>query len=482
MQTPNPRRRPKGRKHLSNEFLLMLAVALFLVLAILVCVALFAGKDGSPEESRPSMETTGTQTTEPDGTTDGSTTEPTTQPQETTEPPVQKESSFTLSATGDLIGHVPVYAYDAKATNYKDFQKTFQYFADYVTGADYAVINLETTLAGDDNGYSFGGYPQFNSPDFFVDVAKNTGFDMMLTANNHTYDTRTTGLTRTVDVLMEYQMDYLGTKDNAEDPDYLIVQRNNIAVGMMCYTYDTDNDPDKVALNGIPVKDADKPYINSFDYANLDLFYEEIRENMRLMKEDGAEVTVVFLHWGIEYSTKPNADQKTIAQNLCDLGVDVIIGGHPHVVQPMELLTSTTDEDHKTVCLYSMGNSLSNQQQSEMNHSTAHTEDGLLFSVTFCKYTDGTVLVEAVEILPTWVYRYSDKSVAAARWPYGYYILPLDKQIEDWQTQFGISESVCKMAEASYDRTMALVGSGLAEVNEYLAQTVAETEAALGVK
>jgi len=481
-QFSDPRRR-RRRRRVSNNGLTLLALVLFAVLAVLMCAALLLGKNDAPPEGTTPGTTTGTVPSVPGTSVPPTTQTPTTPPTTIlTEPPIRKESSFTLSAAGDLIGHVPNYAYDSNAKVYKDFDKIFSYFADYVTGADYAVVNLETTLAGTDNGYKHGGYPTFNSPDFFVTTAKKAGFDMMLTANNHTYDTRTVGLNRTVDVLIREGMGYLGTKDNADDPDYIIVQKNNISVGMLCYTYDTNNDANKVALNGIPVKDSDKDLINSFDYANLNLFYTEIEENLRQMEEDGAEATIIFMHWGVEYNTKPNADQKAIAQKLCDLGVDVIIGGHPHVVQPVQLLTSAEDESHKTVCLYSMGNILSNQQQSEMGHATAHTEDGLLFSVTFSKYTDGTVILDNVNILPTWVYRYSDKSVSGARWPYGYYILPLDKQIEDWQTQFNISASICKKAEASYDRTMKIVGSGLTEVNEYLTQNRLDTEALLGVK
>ena len=176
---------------------------------------------------------------------------------------------------------------------------------------------------------------------------------------------------------------------------------------------------------------------------------------------------MMYIHWGVEYNyMSANDEQKKIAQELCDMGIDVIVGGHPHVVQPVELLTSTTDPEHKTVCLYSMGNAVSNQRLGNISYvSTAHTEDGMLFNVTFEKYSDGTVYLQNVDILPTWVY------MSTASYPNTYHILPLDMEIRDeWGTTFGVSDTVVNSAQKSYERTMAIVGSGLTASQEYLSQ------------
>ena len=155
-----------------------------------------------------------------------------------------------------------------------------------------------------------------------------------------------------------------------------------------------------------------------------------------------------------------------MAQTACDLGVDVIVGGHPHVIQPMELLTGTTDSTHKTVCLYSTGNALSNQRIDQMqDEKSGHTEDGIFFSFTFVKYSDGTVRVEAVEILPLWVNLYTSRTTGKLV----YDILPLDKSVEDWKTAYTLSDATLAKAQASYDRTMAIVGAGLESINAYLA-------------
>jgi poly-gamma-glutamate synthesis protein (capsule biosynthesis protein) len=154
-----------------------------------------------------------------------------------------------------------------------------------------------------------------------------------------------------------------------------------------------------------------------------------------------------------------------MAQAACDLGVDVIVGGHPHVLHPMDLLESTADPNHKTVCLYSTGNALSNQRLGNISYvKTAHTEDGILFSFSFAKYSDGTVRVENVELLPLWVNMYTSKETNKVV----YDILPLDDQVEDWKTQFNLTDKTLKQAEDSLARTTKIVGEGLQEVNAYL--------------
>ena len=227
------------------------------------------------------------------------------------------------------------------------------------------------------------------------------------------------------------------------------------------------------------MKPEDAPLINTFDYTNLELFYDEISASMTEADLRGADAFVLFVHWGYEYQTVQAPVQSEMAQELCDLGVDVIIGGHPHVVQPVELLTSTTDETQKTVCLYSMGNAVSNQRLGNISYvNTAHTEDGVLFSVTFTRYSDGTVILESAECLPTWVNLGTNPSTC--RWEYN--ILPLDKSITDWKTQFDLSDAGLKKCVDSYDRTVAIVGAGMTAVNEYLAQNTAAVEAQLGVQ
>ena len=325
------------------------------------------------------------------------------------------------------------------------------------------MANLETTLAG--TAYKYSGYPQFNCPDGIIPSLKSAGFDMMLTANNHTYDTLSTGFFRTQEIIAQYGMDHIGTKPDAETDSYLIKNINGIRVGMVCYTYETNDNPDKIDLNGgTDLKEDEEPLINVFLKNDVAGFSADLAENIADMKADGAEAIVLYIHWGEEYQTKQNSQQKAMAQAACDLGVDVIVGGHPHVIQPLDLLTSTTDDSHKTVCLYSTGNALSNQRIEHMNLKTGHTEDGIFFSFTLVKYSDGTVRVEGVEVLPLWINLYTSSTTGKAV----YDILPLDKEVTDWKTAFKLTNSTLTQANDSYDRTMKIVGGGLEKIEAYL--------------
>ena len=461
------------RRKNNRQSLLSLITVLSLVLVVLLVIAATLPENFSSNAgvTDPTI-SLGTEATQPSV------------PPDTAPPhsPIVIESTATLAATGDILMHGPVIKSGLESSGEYDFSSIFTYFADYVSSVDYAVTNLETTLAGADflhnNGnVGYSGYPQFNCPDSIVSGLKNAGFDMLLTANNHSYDTRTLGLDRTQQVISDMGLSHLGTKPTADSPNYFIADINGIRIGMLCYTYEDDNTATGKAPNSHKMTAEDAALINSFDYSNLPLFYEEMARNMADMTAAEVDAVVMFIHWGDEYALQKNDNQTAIAQKLCDLGVDVIIGSHPHVVQPVEILTSNSG-DHSTLCLYSMGNAVSNQNRVESGiPESGHTEDGVLFSVTFTKYSDGTVILSETDLLPLWVNRhYNDQGKRV------YPILPLDKQIEDWKTQFSLTDAQLKNALESYDRTMAIVGSGMTSAKEYLAQQKAETERALGVK
>lgn len=448
---------------------IVIIAILAIVLAVLLVVAFFVigGNDPQPLPTEPPV-------TQP-------TTEPTpAPPQPPTDAAVTKVGTATVSSVGDMLMHLSVInaGYD-ETTNTYDLNHIFSYISDYTTSADLMVGNLETTLAGLDNGYQYSGYPSFNCPDSVIDAMKSAGFDLVLTANNHSYDTRSVGFKRTLEVIKDRKLSYLGTKLDAEEKDYVIVDCNGIQIGLMCYTYETTaGDSDIIALNGSSLTREDSKLVNAFSYDNLDKFYTEVEQNLSEMEENGAEAVMFYIHWGEEYQLKANASQKTIAQKLCDLGVDVIVGGHPHVVQPVELLTSTEDENQKTVCLYSMGNAVSNQRLGNLSSvKTAHTEDGVMIQVTFAEYSDGTVIVETADVLPFWVWMHYDED-----WNKRYQMMPLDDQIEDWKNQFGVDDDVLKKLQDSYDRTMDIVGEGIAEAQTYYTANQQAVEAALGVK
>lgn len=387
-----------------------------------------------------------------------------------TEEAPQLVSTATVLSTGDILMHGKVINSGKQDDGSYNFDSIFQYVKSYSQAADFSVANLETTLCGTDNGYAYAGNPKFNCPDAIVDSLKGAGFDMLLTANNHADDTSLVGYKRTLNVVREKGLDTLGTYLSADEQKWTIEEVNGIKIGMVCYTYS-----DGFSQNGYPLLNynevGENGILNYFTYDKLSEFYTQLQGYLDEMKAAGAEATVVYLHWGEEYKWKtgegPNANQTAMAQKLCDMGVDVIVGGHPHVVQPVDLLQSGTDAEHKTIVLYSMGNAVSNQRKEEMQQSepTGHTEDGVLFCVTFAKYSDGSVCVDSAELIPTWVNMHANSGATE------YNILPLEEATAaQWQAQFGLTDTQLANAKASFDRTQALTLTGMEKVQSYLAQ------------
>lgn len=402
-------------------------------------------------------------------------TEVTTQPLETTEPPTTAPpepehvvATATIASQGDLLMHKPVFDTCRQSDGSYDFSSIFRYSKELVSSYDYALANLETTFGGD--GYPYQGNPAFNCPDGLMAAVVDTGYDMLLTANNHAGDTMGDGITRTVEKVREAGLTALGSQ-LSEEPRYSIVEVNGIQIGMVCYTWAYSGDGNRFSLNGLtPVKDVGQ--MNYFTNSNPDKLYNEAEQIIADMKAAGAEATMIFLHWGQEYQITENASQQKMAQRLCDMGFDVIVGGHPHVVQPMALLESTVDPNHKTICIYSLGNAVSNQRTGVSSLFPAgYTEDGVLFTVTFEKYSDGTVYVSAADVIPTWVNMNSNNGSRE------YNILPLEKAKEEqWTEAFGLTSGQFSAAQKSYDRTMGIVGEGLSACQSYLEQAKADRE------
>ncbi len=363
--------------------------------------------------------------------------------------------SATIGSVGDILMHDPLVSktnYYSSETKKYEYDSIFTHVKPYYEQMDLMVANFEGTLAG--TAYSYRGYPSFNAPDDIIDAMVNSGVDMMLTANNHSFDTRAVGFNRTREVLKQRNIPFIGTRDEQDEP-YYIANVNGIAIGMINYTYETARSGGRKTLNGIKMTADTENLINSFNYSDLNAFYKEIEQHIADMKKDGAEAIMLYIHWGNEYKLKPNSYQTTIAQKMCDLGVDVIVGGHPHVIQPIEILTSSVS-GKKTVCAYSLGNELSNQRIAYMNMKSGHTEDGMILQTTFTKAADGTVSLTGLQALPTWVHMYKTGGKTQ------YQIVPLDTT-KDFEKSFNLSatSSGAKNAAASYKRTMDLIGDGL---------------------
>ena len=377
---------------------------------------------------------------------------------------VHEISKVEIGSMGDLLIHAPVIRafYQEQDKSY-NFSEAFTYLKPSINKLDYGVIDMEGTLASE----NFSGYPVFRCPDSLIDAAKECGFDLFLTANNHTNDNGNYGFKRTMRVLGDKGVSFIGTRPNIEDKKYVINTINKIKIGMVNYTYGVIDNQGIAYVNGVPLTRENSKLINIFDYNRLNEFYKEQENIIEEMQNQGVDKIVYYMHWGTEYQIKENDWQRKIAQKLCDLGVDVIVGGHPHVVQPMDVLHSDIS-GKDTICIYSVGNAISNQRRELMDLKTGHTEDGVLFKFTFSKYSDGNVIVSDVSAVPTWVNMYYKKDGKKT-----YQILPLDKE-KSWKEEFNLDEEMFNNASKSYERTMNIVSSGQEKANDVVKTNISK--------
>lgn len=367
-------------------------------------------------------------------------------------------TTATVISTGDIMVHSTQLTGAKTASGDYDFSAFFKEATPYFKAADLAVANLEVTFGGTESG-KFSGYPAFNTPDSLADTIKESGLNFLITSNNHAYDTGLFGLKRTAQILKQRGIEFTGTRESDQEPAYAVKEINNIKIGIANFTYETSGQtPGRKYLNGAIIAQEANSLINSFSYEHIDDFYAEAADIITKMKSDGADYILFYMHWGNEYKTSPDTWQKTIAQKLSNLGVNMIIGSHPHVIQPLELIRSE-DGESTTVCLYSMGNCVSNQRQEIMDSCpSGHTEDGMLLSFTLKKDKDGTVL-SGLDLIPTWVNKYKGGS------GYLYTVYPLESP-DDGSAKYSLDSTAASKASRSYERTKTIVAASLTECQQ----------------
>ncbi|MHC1732725.1 MAG: CapA family protein [Bacteroidales bacterium] len=288
----------------------------------------------------------------------------------------ERDSVLTLLFTGDIMGH------DGQIASARDdstgaffYDTVFSYVAPLLEGVDVAIGNLEVTLGGP----PYRGYPAFSSPDELAVACRDAGFDILGTANNHSADRGSRGIFRTIRVLDSLGIRHTGTWVSPESRDSLtplMIVHQSMRIALLAYTYGT---------NGITVPPpATVAYIDTVRAA------AEIRRAECL----GADHTVIFIHWGIEYDTLPSREQKLTASALQRSGADIIIGSHPHVLQPMNAEADSTGFRNPVV--WSMGNFVSNQR-------TRRRDGGAMIRLNITARGDTTFISDAGYVL-TWVY------------------------------------------------------------------------------
>lgn len=349
---------------------------------------------------------------------------------------VSKEDAqnIRLSFVGDLLIHDSLNesAYNKETDTY-DYSSFFEYITPYTKDSDIWFANLETTFSGGDIPYA--GYPLFNTPDDFLKSIEEAGIDLLNTTNNHAFDYGPEGLVRTAEVIEASNVDHIGTYSSPPTSRIYLREVKGVKIAFLTYAE---------MFNGLgdPAENAEffAKYANFMD---KDVILEDIEE----AKEKGADLIVANMHWGEEYQTEPNNKQREYTQLLVEQGVDLVIGGHPHVIQPAEVVEYG---GNKGFVIYSVGNFVSNQRVETLGPDKESSEDGVIIQ-TDIKVEDGDLTLSNVELIPTWVYR-DEKSDNQSE--YVYHVLSVDEFIDNPQ----FAEKYLDRIKESKKRTEDVLG------------------------
>lgn len=293
-----------------------------------------------------------------------------------------KNITVNMAVIGDIMCHSTNFqsAYNSETDSY-DFSNVFTDIKPYIENADIAVGNLETTFAGKNVGYS--GYPTFNTPEALAKNIVDLGVDVVSTANNHSLDKRYNGLISTLDELDKVGLSHTGTYRSKEEQDTILTKNvNGINIAFLSFTYGT---------NGIPVPSGKEYCVNLID-ENL------ILDQLSKAKALNPDVICVNMHWGNEYKLVQNKTQEKLADFLFKNGADIILGSHPHVLEPMEKRTITL-EDGSTkdgFLIYSLGNFMSGQV-------IENTRNSIILQLQITKHSNNKITIDSYNYIPTYM-------------------------------------------------------------------------------
>ena len=341
--------------------------------------------------------------------------------------------TFTLTSLGDTLCHNTQYwdAYNSKTNEY-DFSYVYEDIKNYTLSSDITIGSLETTFAGKEKGYS--NYPTFNTPDSLATALKNIGVDVVSLAGNHALDYGYTGLCRTIDVFNNIGLSHLGTYKTAEDQEKILIKDvKGVKIAFKNYTYGT---------NGIPVPSGKEFCVNLIDK-------DFIKKQINQAKEQNVDMIVACMHWGTEYRTTANSEQKDLANFLFENGVDVILGNHPHVLEPMEKKTITLQDGttKEVFVVYALGNFTADQRDEI-------TRDSAILNLTITKNSDSKISIDKVNYVP--IYMYKNTNVSTHKFK----ILDIEKTIKDYEegTNTSINSTVYNNLKKQLEKIKSILG------------------------
>ncbi len=291
-------------------------------------------------------------------------------------------TSVDFSFIGDLMCHSTQFKYAQVTPDSFDFKPVYREIKKYLAEPDFMIANYETVNAGEDVGYI--GYPVFNTPDSFAEAIKEAGIDIVSTANNHCFDQREKGILKTLDLLNTLDIEAVGTYKSAADRDSIrIFEKKGISFALLTYT----------SFTNIPNRTYGKEYLLNYSDTLL------IKRDIEKAKSLDPDLVILFLHFGQEYKREPNDYQKRIVNKAREYGADIIIGSHPHVIQPIDYFPTNNGRIDTGFVAYSLGNFISNQRW-------RYSDTGVILNFTVKKDTVANkVSVHDLNYLPAWVFK-----------------------------------------------------------------------------
>jgi poly-gamma-glutamate capsule biosynthesis protein CapA/YwtB (metallophosphatase superfamily) len=344
-------------------------------------------------------------------------------------------SSIKIAAVGDILMWGSQVRSARTSKDAYSFDHMFKEVGPLLKEADLTIGNLETTLSGREKYYqrvnSVIGGPAFNCPDELAETLKRSGFDVLTTANNHCMDRGIDGLKRTLGILDKAGIYHTGTfRSYEESRNKLIIKVKDIKIGIIACTYGT---------NGFELTDQEAWAVNYIDEHILSQVYE--------MKKE-ADLTIVCLHLGREFTDQLIKAQRYWVQKLFEHGADIILGAHPHVIQPMSFkkVKDLDGIEKDRFVIYSLGDFISDILWDDINSIT-----GMILNLEVAKNTQGNVAVTNVEYVPTWVLisKIDNKT--------NFVLLPMSKYLNSSGSSTLTADTLDNMKKA-WDHTKALLG------------------------
>ncbi len=418
----NKKIKNSNRDYHDKKFIKCLSVVVIVLLVLLLCIAIFYQIYNSYQHKQFLADTHSSLEQNVDDTEISS--------------PVEKEetdTTFTMTAIGDVMCHNTQYwdAYVKETDNY-DFSYVFEDINRYIKTANIAIGSLETSFAGKKRGYS--NYPTFNSPDNLAYSLKKIGLDVLSTAGNHCLDMGFSGLSRTIDVLDDADISHLGTYKTQEDRDTILFKYvKGIKIAFVNYTYGT---------NGIPIPSGKDFCVNLID---KDLMKKDIES----AKTQNADIIVACMHWGTEYRTTANPEQEELADFLFQNGVDIILGNHPHVLEPMEKRTITLEDGtvKDGFVIYALGNFICDQ-------NAENTRNSIILNLKITKHTDGKISIDKADYIPIYMYKANTSNLRRMK------LLDIEKTIANYEAGIdtSIGQSTYQNLKVQLEKIKTIVG------------------------